>query len=56
LSRQLFKESAMDKQYESPSIIDYGRLQELTANNGAPVVTDVPMGTPVGEPNEGTLS
>lgn len=33
--------------YESPSLIDYGRLQDLTANNGNPVFVDVPQGTPI---------
>jgi hypothetical protein len=38
----------MDRpKYEVPSVTDYGDLQELTANNNVPVVTDVPQGTPV---------
>jgi len=34
--------------YESPSITDYGDLQEITANNAVPAFVDVPQGTPVG--------
>ena len=37
--------------YESPNLTDYGRLQDLTANNGNPVFVDVPQGTPVPPPN-----
>lgn len=34
--------------YESPTVTDYGDLQELTANNAIPAFVDVPQGTPVG--------
>jgi hypothetical protein len=34
--------------YERPSITDYGRLRDLTANDNAPQFVDVPQGTPVG--------
>ena len=34
--------------YESPTVTDYGDLQELTANNAIPQFVDVPQGTPVG--------
>ena len=39
----------MDEQreYEQPTITDYGRLRDLTENDGTPVVVDVPQGTPV---------
>ena len=37
-----------DKGYETPQVSDYGRLQELTANNAEPVFVDVPQGTPIG--------
>jgi hypothetical protein len=33
--------------YESPTVIDYGDLQEITANNAIPQFVDVPQGTPV---------
>lgn len=35
--------------YEKPTIVDYGDLRELTATSGTQV-TDVPQGTPVGNP------
>ena len=34
--------------YESPTVTDYGDLQEITANNAVPAFVDVPQGTPVG--------
>jgi hypothetical protein len=33
--------------YESPTVTDYGDLQEITANNAIPQFADVPQGTPV---------
>lgn len=40
-----------DRQYEAPTVTDYGRLRDLTANDGNPVFVDVPQGTPVlGQP------
>lgn len=33
--------------YEPPTVTDYGRLRDLTANDGVPVFVDVPQGTPV---------
>jgi hypothetical protein len=38
----------MSPKYESPVVIDYGDLQEITANNAVPQFVDVPQGTPVG--------
>ncbi len=35
-------------QYEAPAIVDYGDLVALTASNGAPRLSDVPIHTPVG--------
>jgi hypothetical protein len=34
-------------EYEEPRIVDYGDIKELTATNGEPNFTDVPLGTPV---------
>lgn len=36
-----------DSSYEPPAITDYGRLRDLTENDGIPVFVDVPQGTPV---------
>ena len=36
------------EKYESPTVTDYGDLQEITANNTIPQFVDVPQGTPVG--------
>jgi hypothetical protein len=33
--------------YETPRVMDYGDLQEITANNAVPQFVDVPQGTPV---------
>ena len=33
--------------YESPTVTDYGNLEEITANNAIPEFVDVPQGTPV---------
>ncbi len=38
-------------QYDLPRLVDYGRLQDVTANNGQPVFVDVPQGTPVPPPS-----
>jgi hypothetical protein len=47
----------MDYEYETPVVTDYGTLRDLTANNGTPVVVDVPQGSPVGTgPIVGTVS
>jgi len=35
--------------YETPTIADYGDLEEITANNAIPAFVDVPQGTPIGE-------
>ena len=35
------------EKYESPTVTDYGDLQEITANNAVPQFVDVPQGTPV---------
>ena len=35
--------------YESPTVTDYGDLQEITANNAVPQFVDVPQGTPISE-------
>ncbi len=35
--------------YESPTVTDYGDLQEITANNAIPQFVDVPQGTPIGD-------
>ena len=40
--------SAGSPRYEAPSLTDYGRLADLTANNAVPQFVDVPQGTPVG--------
>ena len=37
----------MTERYESPTVIDYGDLQEITANNAIPQFVDVPQGTPI---------
>jgi hypothetical protein len=37
----------VDKQYQSPTVTDYGDLSELTASNNIPAFVDVPIGTPV---------
>jgi hypothetical protein len=37
----------MDPKYETPSVTDYGDLQELTANNSAPAFVDVPQGSSI---------
>jgi hypothetical protein len=36
-----------DLTYEPPTVTDYGRLRDLTENDGIPVFVDVPQGTPV---------
>jgi hypothetical protein len=33
--------------YETPTVIDYGDLEEITANNAIPQFVDVPQGTPI---------
>ena len=35
--------------YETPTVTDYGDLQEITANNAIPQFVDVPQGTQVGD-------
>jgi hypothetical protein len=35
--------------YEAPTVIDYGDLHEITANNAIPQFVDVPQGTPINE-------
>jgi hypothetical protein len=37
----------MSEKYESPTVIDYGDLQQITANNAIPQFVDVPQGTPI---------
>jgi hypothetical protein len=34
--------------YETPSVTDYGTLEDVTANNAVPMFVDVPQGTQVG--------
>ena len=35
------------EKYETPTLSDYGDLQDLTASNREPVFVDVPEGTPI---------
>ena len=35
------------EKYETPTLSDYGDLQDLTASNNVPAFVDVPEGTPV---------
>jgi hypothetical protein len=41
------------EKYETPTVSDYGDLQDLTASNNQPVFVDVPQGTPV-DPSDPT--
>ena len=40
----------MGREYQAPTVSDYGDLAELTASNNVPAFVDVPEGTPV-DPN-----
>jgi hypothetical protein len=35
-------------EYTAPTLVDYGDLREITANNAIPMFVDVPQGTPIG--------
>jgi hypothetical protein len=36
-----------EPKYETPTVTDYGDLEEITANNAIPQFVDVPQGTPI---------
>jgi hypothetical protein len=40
----------VSREYETPTVSDYGELQELTASNNIPAFVDVPQGTIIGDP------
>ncbi len=42
-------ESNKDRTYDAPTIVDYGRLRDLTQNDNTPAFVDVPQGTPIGQ-------
>jgi hypothetical protein len=44
----------MSREYETPSVSDYGELRELTASNNVPAFVDVPQGTPIDDPGNPT--
>jgi hypothetical protein len=35
--------------YEAPTVVDYGDLEEITANNAIPAFVDVPQGTAISD-------
>ena len=47
----------MGREYETPTVSDYGDLQDLTASDNVPAFVDVPQGTPVdpGNPTNGII-
>lgn len=38
----------MKQEYIKPELEELGRVRDVTAQTGSPVVVDVPQGTPVG--------